>query len=128
MEEKVEILLYSFNNFVTVFLYSYTFIIILLLIGSLLKKEIKNEAFNLMYVINFLMAWMTILSMLIYAYDLFTAWYAQNQYEVWVFSEKGYVEDTWGLVYLLISICLVVIFYHIANKKKRLPYPSVFLK
>jgi hypothetical protein len=183
---------YYFNNS---FFAGYSIVVIILMISTfVLKGHYRNECFNWIYVLNTLVAYIYVVSLLIYASELFMAWYGQNPYEWYAFSNtKGYYTWTyfmWGtiinfllgllflsrklrinrlyIVLFLILVnfelflrfvtsfytdylpsswatnynetilekgikkmtCLLIIAgtYWVANKRKKLPHPSVFLK
>jgi len=183
---------YSFNK---LFFAVYSFVMVVLLLCSLfLRAKYKNECFNWIYIFNTLVAWLYCISLLIYTGELFMAWYGQNPYEWYAFSNpatfnswkyfllvstitylagllffirrlrinrlyivffliainfeliislvtsfyRDYLPSSWSVYYAesitekiikwVSSLLILAITYWIAYKRKKLPYPSVFLK
>ena len=183
---------YYFSN---LFFGAYSFMMIALLLSTyILKTSHKGEFFNWIYVFNTLVAWLYSISLLIFAAELFMAWYGQNPYEWYAFSSpsvynswkyfmlvsaivylaallfflrklrinrwyiafflaalnfefiikfitdsyRDYLPSSWSVQYAeaisekiikwLSSLLILAATYWIAHKRKKLPYPSLFLK
>jgi len=78
----------------------YQVVVILLLVGTLFRNKIKSESYNLLYVFNTLAAWSSLLVVLAYVAELFMAWYGQNPYEWYAFSEQVNLEY-WILFFVI---------------------------
>ena len=71
------------------YLNAYSVTIIILVVGYfLLTQKRKNEIINWLYVCNSIVPWISLLYLLSYAADLFIAWYGQNPYEWYGFSQN----------------------------------------
>ena len=91
----------SVTFWVNLFLMLYQFIVVLLLIGTLFKNNIKTESYNLLYVLNTLAAWWCSLYVfLAYGTKLFMAWYGQNAYEWYAFN-SNVPDRCWTLISII---------------------------
>ncbi|MFN8306430.1 MAG: hypothetical protein U0T79_06645 [Ferruginibacter sp.] len=103
------------------YLLLYSPVMLLLLIGSLVANDrYRNEAFNLIYVFNTLVAWCYLLSFLNYLSELFVAWYGQNAYEWFSFkSGGGPVNEKWFLFKMLLPLLAGMLFFFRAARTNR---------
>jgi hypothetical protein len=94
------------------FLMMYQVVAILLLVGTLFKNKIKSESYNLLYVFNTLAAWSSLLVILAYVAELFIAWYGQNPYEWYAFSEPADAKYLiWLFIINILSFLLGLLFF-----------------
>ena len=101
------------NNLTGLFFKIYLVAVIILLVSSLvLKNEYKKETFNFLYVFNTLVAWVYLIYVIKFCGKLFTAWYGQNQYEQYIFFEKGFFYS-YGVntLIILLSILTGILFF-----------------
>jgi len=182
-----------FYYFENAFFTGYLIVIIGLLVCSFfLQTEFKKESFNWIYILSTVIAWLYFINLLIYAGEAFMAWYGQNNYEWYAFSNHGaynnrfllvtiitfcaallffirklrvnrwyiifflviqnfqsffytltnlyqdYLPSSWSTYYTetvrvkiiswLVFLLIITAVYWICNKRKKLPYPSLFLK
>lgn len=70
------------------YLNTYSILILVLIIVYLfVKQSWKNECINWIYVCNSIVPWAAFVQLLTYFGELFIAWYGQNPYELYVFSQ-----------------------------------------
>jgi hypothetical protein len=89
------------------YLNTYSILILVLIIVYLfVKQSWKNECINWIYVCNSIVPWVTFVNLLSLAAELFIAWYGQNTYEYFVFSQdKVNAFSPYGWSYWLM-LCL----------------------
>jgi len=94
---------------------------ILLICLFFLKGRYRNEAFNILYVLNTLVAWCYLVCLLHYLSELFVAWYGQNMYE-WFYFKKGYnpVDEKWFIVRMFLPLLAGLFFFFRAARTNRL--------
>jgi hypothetical protein len=111
-EEIIFLMLSFFTYFNNLFFTCYSTTIIVFLLGAIfLKGKYKNEPFNWLYVLNTLVAWLYLINVLIYAVDLFNAWYGQNPYEWYAFSNRPYYGLKYYLIVTIITFCTALLFF-----------------
>lgn len=77
---------YKVYRFLSDYFLVYSVAVIGLFIAFLFSKNRRqNETYNLIYVFNTLVAWVTMANILLVFAELFTAWYGQNPYEWYAF-------------------------------------------
>ena len=89
----------------------YQLLIILLLAGTLFRKKVKTESYNLLYVFNTLAAWSSLAILLTYVAEFFMAWYGQNPYEWYAFTGDGKYFGALFFIQLLSFVMGVLLFY-----------------
>lgn len=83
-------LFYYLSSFAGKYFYIYPIIVVLLIITYLFVKPIwKNEIRSWLYVFNTVILWFNLISIINYVTALFMAWYGQNPYEWYAFSDSG---------------------------------------
>jgi len=80
---------YNFYFFCSCYFETFLFATILLLVGAtFFKGKFQTESYNFLYVFNTLVAFICLIDLLFYAGELFIAWYGQNPYEWYAFSNN----------------------------------------
>jgi hypothetical protein len=86
--------------------------ILLLAITFLAKNKYKNEAYNLFYVLNTIVAWCSLYILLYWSIEIFIAWYGQNPYELHAFFEPSFPQNFfWIYCLLLMNIISGLLFF-----------------
>ncbi len=86
-------MIFSLNWYLATFAGRYLYIypvisILVILLYLFVKRKWKNEIVNWLYVFNTILVWLTLINLITYATELFIAWYGQNPYEWYAFSDN----------------------------------------
>lgn len=80
-------------------------VIICILVHWFQKSKWKNEMINWLYVFNTIVPLLTLLGFILFVTDLFIAWYGQNPYELYAFTQSRYnIFSPYGWSYWLMLI------------------------
>jgi hypothetical protein len=91
----------------------YSFAVIFLTgITFLVKEKAKGESYNLLYVFNTMYAWFSLIVLMFYVLELFLAWYGQNPYEWYAFTDQSAPSNLkwFYLKFLFVSIVPFIFF------------------
>ena len=84
-------------------------VIISIILYVFFKQKWGNEIINWLYVFNTIVLWVSLANLIFYAGELFIAWYGQNQYEWYAFSQnRANIFSPYGWSYWLMMFCNVV--------------------
>lgn len=110
----MELLQPSFLILLNAFLNAYVIVAIILLLFTLIKKPYSIESYNLLFVYNTIIPWVSLIGWIYLAVELFLAWYGQNPYEWYSFREgrmaSGFNSFSWWLLLVLHSLTSMLFF------------------
>ena len=81
-------------------------VIISIILYVFFKQKWGNEIINWLYVFNTIVLWVSLANLIFYAGELFIAWYGQNQYEWYAFSQnRANIFSPYGWSFWLMMFC-----------------------
>ena len=112
---------YYIYSFCTLYFEFYSAVLLILLFSAtVFKGNFKTESFNILYVVNFFVAWVSLYNLIYLAMELFLAWYGHNSYEWYVFGPSMIVSFEWYILRMFLSAFMGVLFFNRKLRSSRL--------
>jgi hypothetical protein len=113
-------------NLIGTFIISHNILMIIFLLLLVIKNQgIRNESKNWVYTFNTILPVFVLIYFLSLAEELFTAWYGQNPYEWYAFSNQvAWYGITFFLINLFLALLIAMLFF---IKKFRLNFILIII-
>lgn len=113
-------------NIIGTFIICHNILMIILLLLLIIKNQnVRNESKNWIYALNTILPVFSLIYFLSLAKELFTAWYGQNPYEWYAFSNQvAWYGIAFFLINLFLSLAMAMLFF---IKKFRLNFIFIII-
>ncbi len=116
-----------FNSLFNTYTWIYFILAILIIAFRFLLVKYKEEGKNLLYTANTLIAWFYLINLFNFLIEMLIAWYGQNTYELYYFSELKYFNDRAIFFTKLFASLLIGLLFFIQKIRKSTLFTALFI-